>query len=163
VGKHDPKPGDYIPKAGNLPDKIIREQEVEVDKNLDAQSPPELSFQVPDPSKTYMLVALDIDSPFPSLNVLGPILHCIQPGLLSTTGSLALKATDPFVADYIGPAPPPGSSPHRYVFLYEQPVGFEGKKYALPNGGNLSNFHRMRYSLDAWLGPVLAVNYFKSN
>jgi phosphatidylethanolamine-binding protein len=73
------------------------------------------------------------------------------------------------VANYIGPAPPPGSSPHRYVFfLYEQPVGFEGKKYAPPNGGNLSNWNRMRYSLDAWekeaqLGPVVAINYFKSN
>ena len=142
---------------------------MDVDRGSDAQSPPELAFQVPDPSKTYMVVALDIDAPFASFDILGPILHWIQPGLRSTTGSLALRATEPFVANYIGPAPPPGSGPHRYVFfLYEQPVGFEGKKYAPPNGGNLSNLHRMRYGLDAWeketrLGLVLAVNYFKSN
>jgi len=169
VGKHEPKPGAFIPKAGNLPRNITRKQAVKADKNSDAQSPPELTFQVPDASNTYMVVALDIDAPFASFDVLGPILHWIQPGLRSTAGSLALKATEPFVANYIGPAPPPGSGPHRYVFfLYEQPVGFEGKKYAPSNGENLSNWNRMRYSLDAWetevrLGPVMAVNYFKSN
>jgi len=150
VGKHDVKPGAYIPKA-------------------DAQSPPELSFQVPDLSKTYMVVALDIDAPFPSLDILGPILHWIQPGLKGVPGSSSLKITEPFVANYIGPAPPPGSAPHRYVFfLYEQPPKFEGKKYAPPEGKNLGNWNRMWYSLDAWeekieLGPVLAVNFFKSN
>ncbi|KAA8645153.1 uncharacterized protein ATNIH1004_009370 [Aspergillus tanneri] len=84
-------------------------------------------------------------------------------------GSSILELTAPFVANYIGPAPPPGSSPHRYVFfLYEQPDGFNEQKYAPRNGQNLGNMHRMRYDLDAWeeevkLGPVLAMNYFMSN
>ncbi|OGM48223.1 putative protease inhibitor (Tfs1) [Aspergillus bombycis] len=112
----------------------------------DAQSHPTLSFDVPSTSATYMVVSLDIDAPNGQLEV-----------------------TKPFVANYIGPAPPPGSSPHRYVFfLYEQPEEFDGKKYAPPDGQNLGNWHRMRYDLDAWekeigLGPVLAVNYFTSN
>jgi phosphatidylethanolamine-binding protein len=120
-----------------------------------------------------MVVGLDIDAPFPSFGVLGPILHWIQPGLQATTptdvGSFTLKPSAPFVANYIGPAPPPGSSPHRYIFfLYEQPESFDGQKYAPPNGANLGNMQRMRYDLDAWereikLGPVLAANYFKSN
>jgi phosphatidylethanolamine-binding protein (PEBP) family uncharacterized protein len=114
-----------------------------------------------------LVVGLDIDAPFPSFGVLGPILHWIQPGLKDNDGQL--DKTEPFVANYIGPAPPPGSSPHRYVFfLYEQPTGFDGQKYAPPNGQNLGNWHRMRYDLDAWekevhLGSVLAVNYFTSN
>jgi phosphatidylethanolamine-binding protein (PEBP) family uncharacterized protein len=142
------------------------------DKLLDAQSPPELTFNVPSPSGTYMVICLDLDAPFPSFGVLGPILHWLQPGLRpepTDSGLLILKATLPFVANYIGPAPPPGSAPHRYIFfLYEQPAGFDGKKYAPPDGKNLSNWQRMRYDLGAWekeikLGPVLAVNYFLSN
>ncbi|KAK7432973.1 hypothetical protein QQZ08_000444 [Neonectria magnoliae] len=150
VGSHDNvKPGKYIPKA-------------------DAQSAPELSFSGLSPSTTYMIVGLDIDAPFPSFGVLGPILHWIQPGMQPSADN-TLKATAPFVANYIGPSPPPGSSPHRYVFfLYEQPVSFDGKKHAPPNGQDLGNMHRIRYDLDAWekqisLGPVLACNYFKSN
>ncbi|KAI1074557.1 putative protease inhibitor [Whalleya microplaca] len=156
VGKHiNVSPGSYIPRA-------------------DAQSHPELSFTSLSSEGTYILVGLDIDAPFPSFGVLGPILHWIQPDLKATpvdgaSSSFSLSSTAPFVANYIGPAPPPGSSPHRYIFfLYEQPADFDGKKYAPPNGQNLSNMHRMRYDLDAWakeinLGPVLATNYFKSN
>ncbi|KAL4996646.1 phosphatidylethanolamine-binding protein [Aspergillus recurvatus] len=156
VGGHaDVRPGQYIRRA-------------------DAQSPPQLSFRGLSPSKTYMVVGLDIDAPFPSFGVLGPILHWIQPGLQPTPSErdpsvYTLNTTAPFVANYIAPAPPPGSSPHRYIFiLYEQPAAFKGEKYAPPNGQNLGNMHRMRYNLDAWekeigLGSILAANYFNSN
>ena len=121
-------------------------------------------------------MSLDIDAPFPSFGFLGPVLHWIQPGLKAelspdTEGSqvLKLKATEPFVANYIGAAPPPGSSPHRYTFLlYEQPEGFDGSKYAPPDGQPAGIWYRMRYDMDSWakeinLGPVLAFNYFNSN
>ncbi|KAI1382660.1 putative protease inhibitor [Hypoxylon trugodes] len=155
VGKHtNVQPGQYIPKA-------------------DAQSAPEITFTSLPSDKTYLVVGLDLDAPFPSFGVLGPILHWIQPGFQATPAgegeTVSLKSSAPFVANYIGPAPPPGSSPHRYTFfLYEQPEGFDGKKYAPPDGKNLGNAKRIRYDLDAWekeakLGPVLAVNYFNSN
>ncbi|KAJ5743017.1 hypothetical protein N7533_010119 [Penicillium manginii] len=133
-----------------------------------AQSPPNLSFDGADPSKTYLVVSLDIDAPFPSFGALGPILHWIQPGV-KVTDSSSLDTRQPFVANYIGPAPPPGSSPHRYIFfLYEEPEGFDFKKHAPRNGKKLGNMSRMRYDLDSWaeqvgLGPVVAFNYFKSN
>ncbi|KAJ5287221.1 Phosphatidylethanolamine-binding protein PEBP [Penicillium angulare] len=150
VGNHENiEPGLYIPRA-------------------DAQSPPKASFAGLSPDKTYFLVALDIDAPFPSFGVLGPILHWIQPGVkASESGELDFSA--PFVANYIGPAPPPGSGPHRYTFyLYEEPAGFDTKKYAPSNGKTLGNFSRIRYDLDSWakeinLGPLLAYNYFTSN
>jgi phosphatidylethanolamine-binding protein len=120
-----------------------------------------------------MVICLDIDAPFPSFGVLGPILHWIQPGLKPERAadgkSILTSSGTPFVANYIAPAPPPGSSSHRYVFLlYEQPAGFDGKKYAPAGGKNLGNWHRMRYDLGAFekeakLGPVLAANYFCSN
>ena len=71
--------------------------------------------------------------------------------------------------DYAGPAPPPGSSPHRYVFLlYEQPEGFDMVKFASPGGKKVGILPRIRYNLKAFeekanLGPVLACNYFLSN
>lgn len=142
------------------------------DEVLEAQSPPELSFTVPTPSSTYMVIGLDIDAPFPAFGPLGPILHWIQPGLKvtpSADGPSTLTSSEPFVANYIGPAPPPFGGPHRYIFfLYEQPPSFDGKKYAPPDGKKLGNGSRMRYDLDAFekeakLGSVLAVNYFKSN
>ncbi|KAI5457811.1 putative protease inhibitor [Mariannaea sp. PMI_226] len=152
VGSHsDIKPGQFIPRA-------------------DATPEPELSFSGLSPSKTYMVVSLDPDAPFPSFSVLGPALHWIQPGLqVGADNSTSLKATAPFVADYVGPGPPPGSSPHRYIFLlYEEPAGFDGKKFAPANGQKMGIKGRIRYDLDAWakqvsLGPVLACNYFKSN
>jgi phosphatidylethanolamine-binding protein (PEBP) family uncharacterized protein len=115
-----------------------------------------------------MVISLDIDAPFSSFRVLGPILHWIQPGLESSSEEIILKSTAPFVADYIGPAPPPGPAPHRYVFLlYEEPIGFDGGRYAPADGAGMSNWYRMRYDLDAWegeigLGSALGVNYFWS-
>lgn len=73
------------------------------------------------------------------------------------------------MADYIGPAPPPGSGPHRYVFfLYEQPADFDVQKYASPEGRKVGAMKRMFYDLDAFegtakLGPIVAANYFTSN
>ncbi|KAF4637769.1 hypothetical protein G7Y89_g313 [Cudoniella acicularis] len=134
----------------------------------EAQSAPEISYAVPNSSATYMVVALDLDAPFPSFGVLGPILHWIQPGFKAGPNN-TLTSNEPFVANYIGPAPPPGSSPHRYsFFLFEQPEDFNGQKYAPAGGKPLSNWHRMRYDLDDWqktakLGEPLAANYFLSN
>lgn len=134
----------------------------------EAQSAPEIAYAVPNASATYMIVALDLDAPFPSFDVLGPILHWIQPGFKAGPNNI-LTPSEPFVANYIGPAPPPGSAPHRYAFfLFEQPKNFDGKKYAPVDAKPLSNWHRMRYDLDVWqktasLGEPLAANYFLSN
>lgn len=102
--------------------------------------------------------------------MLGPVLHWIQPGFrVGSNDAGSLTSSAPFVCNYIGPAPPPPSSPHRYAFfLYEQPEGFDGAKYAPAGGKEVGVWGRVRYDLDSWakeigLGPVLACNYFKSN
>jgi len=134
----------------------------------EAQKAPEISYAVPNPSATYLVVALDLDAPFPSFSALGPILHWIQPGFKAGLNNV-LTSSDPFIANYIGPAPPPGSAPHRYTFfLFEQPAGFDSKKYAPAGRKPLSNWKRMRYDLDSFqrtakLGEPIAANYFLSN
>ena len=95
----------------------------------------------------------------------------IQPELKpepTADGISKLVTSSPFVANYIGPAPPPPSASHRYVFLlYEQPEDFDAKKYAPTGGKKMGNWNRMRYDLGAFvkeikLGPVVACNYFNS-
>lgn len=136
---------------------------------VDAQDAPTLAFTVPDASKSYLVIGLDLDAPFPSFAVLGPILHWVQSGFTASPGSNTLTTTAPFISDYIGPAPPPRSSPHRYsFFLYEEPVGLDPKAHAPLNGAKMGVKGRMFTSLDNWektlkLGPVLAMNYFNSN
>jgi phosphatidylethanolamine-binding protein (PEBP) family uncharacterized protein len=128
-----------------------------------------MTFTLPNPSTKHIVIALDIDAPFQSLPILGPILHWIQGGYTSSTGDNKLSTSEAFVANYIGPAPPPGSGPHRYCFfVYEQPAGFDAKKYAPANGAKLGNGARMWASLDDkvkefGLGELVAFNYFTSN
>lgn len=141
-------------------------------ETTDAGSPPQITLPNASAS-SYVVIALDLDAPFPSFAKLGPILHWVQPGfrsVSSTDAAAPLEMSGPFIADYIGPGPPPGSSPHRYVFfLYEQPEGFDGVgKFAPKDGQTLGLGGRIRTSLDEWekklgLGEVVAVNYFNSN
>lgn len=134
------------------------------------------------PSKSYVVVHLDLDAPFPGFPKLGPILHWAQAGLkvlpssssggdnlLSSTGATTDGDEDPVVilASYMGPAPPPLSAPHRYVFfLYEAaPAAEVVRKWAKP----LPTARRLWASLDAWEaklgleGTMVAVNYYTSN
>ncbi|KAK4493620.1 hypothetical protein PRZ48_015287 [Zasmidium cellare] len=142
--------GQYIPKA-------------------EAQTAPQISLSTATPSQTYLLISLDLDAPFQSFRALGPILHWIQPGFVLDTTTSTLVSKEPFIANYIGPAPPPGSGPHRYSFyLFQQPEGFDGKKFAPADGKEMGNWGRMRFDLDAWiakagLGDPIAANYFTSN
>ncbi|KAG8407769.1 hypothetical protein J3459_018363 [Metarhizium acridum] len=117
-----------------------------------------------------MAVCLDLDAPHPSFPFLSPILHWIQPGLQASDedGEGVLKASEPSISDYAPPGPPPGSPPHRYCFLYEQPASCDGSNYAPGDGAKMGLWPRMPYSLDAWekelgLGPIVATNFFTSN
>ncbi|TVY58846.1 hypothetical protein LCER1_G001656 [Lachnellula cervina] len=154
VGKHKiTTPGQYIPKP-------------------DAQATPELSFNVS--TGTYIVIGLDLDAPFASLNFLSPILHWIQSGLTPTPegkGTSTLSAGNtPFVVDWAAVGAPGGPcAPHRYVFLlYEQPDDFDVQKHT-PNGGApVGLLKRTKFDLGAFekevkLGPVIAFNYFTSN
>jgi phosphatidylethanolamine-binding protein (PEBP) family uncharacterized protein len=139
----------------------------------DAQEAPELSFNAP--TGTYLVINLDLDAPFPSFPFMAPINHWIQSGLVPQPASgdgaaPKLVAHDtPWIFDWAPPGPPPGSAPHRYLFLlYAQPEGFDVKEHAAADGKKVGMWGRPRYDLAAFekkvgLGPVLAANYFNSN
>ncbi|KAJ4385487.1 hypothetical protein N0V93_009915 [Gnomoniopsis smithogilvyi] len=150
-GKHSvAEPGQFVSKA-------------------ETQASPQLTHSSTSPTKTYLAISLDPDAPFAVFPVLGPVLHWIQPGLKSSTSGGSLEATEPFIANWVAASPPPGSAPHRYIFiLYEQPEGLETKKFAPKEGQEMGMGPRVRTSLDGWvtklgLGEPVAVNYCTSN
>lgn len=125
------------------------------------------------------MLNVDLDAPFISWSVLGPILHWLQAGLTVSSATedglaplVAPAANEPHIVNYAPPGPPPGAAPHRYVFLlYEQPVGFEAARCA-PNGvaigGQTGIGPRIRFDVDAWiakagLGEPVAGSWFTSN
>jgi len=133
----------------------------------------------------YLVAGLDLDPPFPSFPVMGPILHSMQADLTLATNELDAENGDEFiplhpvtedgegacrpVASYMGPAPPGLSSPHRYMFMmWEQPDGITGEKIRDELGfgeDGVGLMTRMRWDQDAFerklgLGRVLAGNYF---
>jgi len=134
----------------------------------------------------YLVAGLDLDPPFPSFPVMGPILHSMQADLTLATDELDPESADEFiplqpaaeedgvgtgrpVAAYMGPAPPGLSSPHRYMFMmWEQPAGVTGERIKDELGfgeDGVGLMTRMRWDQEAFerklgLGRVVAGNYF---
>lgn len=116
------------------------------------------------------MIAIDIDAPFQSWRGLGPILHWVQPGFKADPSTGKLTSSEPFITNYIGPAPPPPSGPHRYCFfLYKQPETLDVSKYAPKDGKKVGNVARMWFDLEKYekeMGlteGIVAGNYFVSN
>ncbi|KAI0875520.1 PEBP-like protein [Hypoxylon argillaceum] len=129
----------------------------------------------PAPETKYIVVSIDLDAPFPSFAVLGPILHGVHsdlvPGAADADGFAPLEgASAEWLVPYIGPGPPKPSSPHRYVFMaFEQPAALDGAKIKtlLGLGAEVKLTSRMWWNEESFeqklgLGEVLAGNYFLS-
>ncbi|KAK1753134.1 phosphatidylethanolamine-binding protein [Echria macrotheca] len=176
------------PDAHPLPLLRIHFPEVTVttpgtDVSIPAAAPtPTLSLSSsaikPGTNKKYIAFSIDLDAPFPSWPILGPILHGIQTDLVVVAdgaeggGFVPLEAkTKEWRVVYRGPGPPRPSAPHRYVFLlFEQPEGVNGEKVdeVLGMGAGAGLWARIRWDQGAaerklGLGEVVAVNYFVSH
>jgi phosphatidylethanolamine-binding protein (PEBP) family uncharacterized protein len=131
---------------------------------LSAQVAPKISYPNGVPGKKYFVITLDLDAPFVSFPILGPILHWMRYDLTVGEGG-ALEGDE--ACAWAAPRPPPGSGPHRYVFaLFEQPESL--KKDMIAHEGGYSIGMRMRYDYAALekkigLGEVLAGTWFTSN
>ncbi|KAK4194346.1 phosphatidylethanolamine-binding protein, partial [Triangularia verruculosa] len=121
----------------------------------------------------FLITTLDIDPPFPSFPVLGPVLHGMQADLALSTSYMGddnVEAEKQFiplehdarlnlgeddegeVARYMGPAPPGWSEPHRYVCLmWQQPEGVTGDRIREEMGwgrntdGKIGAWERVRF------------------
>ncbi|KAF2258364.1 PEBP-like protein, partial [Lojkania enalia] len=142
----------------------------------DASKPaPSLSIpsKIVNPSAKYIAIALDPDAPFPSMPLLGPVLHWIQTDLTTDDdadddGWIKLTSSAKAVVYWGPPGPPPISAPHRYVFLvWEQPKDLTNEQartsLGLPEEVGLRS--RVRWNQEdcekiLGLGQVLGGNYF---
>ncbi|KIW98571.1 uncharacterized protein Z519_00232 [Cladophialophora bantiana CBS 173.52] len=168
-GSRKAKPGDKIPKGGelawNLAPFVVSFAD-QVDSLLEAQGLPTLGWNAPSEEK-FLVVSLDLDAPFPSFAPLSPALHWLQAGLAVQGASGDLTSPDPAIASWAGPGPPPISGPHRYIFLlYEQPADFDTRMFTKTRGFGIRD--RMRWDLSrfekqAKLRPAVAATYFFSN
>ncbi|KAL3465532.1 phosphatidylethanolamine-binding protein [Aspergillus heterothallicus] len=128
---------------------------------------------------TYTLIAIDIDAPYFSWNVLSPIVHWIHTGLTIPPRAeeepelagreVELKSADPALVPWLPAGPPPGTAPHRYVFaLYKQAPGASAPEKEKLKGVPTSRLGRMRFDVDGMvgqlgLGEVVAGSYFVCN
>ncbi|KAI0101559.1 PEBP-like protein [Nemania sp. FL0031] len=124
------------------------------------------------PDTKYIAVSIDLDAPFPSFSVLGPILHGLHidlvPGTVDGDGFAPLEGPTEWLVPYIGPGPPKPSAPHRYVFMvFEQPPALDTAKIRslLGLAPEVKLTSRMWWNEESFekklgLGEVLAGNYY---
>jgi len=104
VGTTTVTPGLYIPKAGThryfaAPKLSCFDGTFFWRLFVEAQNAPTLSFKGTD---SYIVVGLDLDAPFQSFTILGPILHWIQSGLKPEGADSVLSSAGiPFIAKYV--------------------------------------------------------------
>lgn len=126
------------------------------------------------PEGKFVVAALDLDAPFPSLPFMSPLLHALD--VDHTLGEAADAEWAPLVAPaghepiapWIPSTPPPGSGPHRYVFLvWEQPAGLTAAQVRseLVLAENVGMWARLRFDEEGFekklgLGKILAANFF---
>ena len=150
-------------------------------RSSDTHVTPQIFFPAATVDGVYIVVCIDLDAPFTGFAFLAPILHWLQTGLRAspspgtTTGGespnveLTAAGTAPLV-HYAGAGPPPGSGPHRYLFLlYRQPEDFDAKKVApAAEGQQVGRLARMRYDFaglvrNGKFGQPVAGQWFVSN
>jgi phosphatidylethanolamine-binding protein (PEBP) family uncharacterized protein len=78
-----------------------------------------------DANATYTMVMTDPDAPSRQDPKWGQFRHWVLPGLkLPASVNAQAQKTKLAATPYMGPAPPPGSGLHRYIFLlFQEPTG----------------------------------------
>ncbi|RSL51159.1 hypothetical protein CEP54_011571 [Fusarium duplospermum] len=133
----------------------------------DAAMSPTLSFASNNASHVVVLVDLDAPNGTDN-NAYAPFLHWakfIPSGITTLPGGPPLNTSD--FAPYFGPAPPPGTGPHRYVALL---FGSQNSTFHVPpsfkefNGTEVTD--RVRFGIDTFANEgrldLVAANWFTS-
>ncbi|GAA5887746.1 hypothetical protein JCM6882_001517, partial [Rhodosporidiobolus microsporus] len=86
------------------------------------QEQPSISFEAAEGKERFTLALLDPDAPSRGDPKWAPFRHWLVTGLNPGTPTRLEGGEE--LTPYMGPAPPPGTGPHRYAFLlYRQPAG----------------------------------------
>ncbi|KAK7470423.1 hypothetical protein VKT23_001849 [Stygiomarasmius scandens] len=114
------------------------------------------------PGITYVLSIVDPDAPTPQNTSISQFRHFLGGGFTvdNTTGLLTNNTAA--LSDFMPPAPPTGSDPHRYVVLaYLQPDNFDSVASQFVNAStDRQNFNITTFAQATNLGEPLAANFF---
>ena len=103
-------------------------------------------------SGVYIAIAIDVDAPYVSTQILSPIVHWIQPGLYLNDNTNILKPDDACIVNWLASVPPPFSGPHRYVvILYQQPADFAVGTWESEFAKPVSIPSRCRWNVDQFV------------
>ncbi|KAI8984196.1 phosphatidylethanolamine-binding protein [Mycotypha africana] len=123
-------------------------------KPSDSQEAPEVTFVAPDENAKYTLLMIDPDAPSKEDPKWAPYRHWV---LTNVPGNGDIKQASA-LDSYLGPAPPPNTGDHRYIFLlYKQPE--TAANYALTKEANKWDFQAFTQQNNL---ELIGVNYFIS-
>ncbi|ORY95615.1 phosphatidylethanolamine-binding protein [Syncephalastrum racemosum] len=94
-------------------DEVAMGNTLEIGKT---QEVPRVMFIPTDDNTQYTLLLVDPDAPSKSDPKFGPYRHWVVGNIPGSTGLVETNTANE-LTPYMGPAPPPGSGPHRYIFL----------------------------------------------
>ncbi|KAF9926727.1 hypothetical protein FBU30_003759 [Linnemannia zychae] len=128
----------------------------------ETQHPPQVSFQADSPNDKYTLVMTDPDAPSRKEPSMREYRHWVVANISGTSDfQPANVAQSTVVTPYMGPAPPKGSGPHRYILLlYKQTPSTNISALTTP----LSASHRQGFKAKQFASQVhlelVGANYF---
>ncbi|KAK5821772.1 phosphatidylethanolamine-binding protein [Linnemannia elongata] len=127
----------------------------------DTQQAPQVSFQAESPSDQYTLIMTDPDAPSRKDPKMREYRHWVVANISGTSDfQPANVAQGSVVTSYMGPAPPAGSGPHRYIFLlYKQTPSTNVSALTTPLGSHRQGFKAKHFSSQAHL-ELVGANYF---
>ncbi|KAI8388586.1 phosphatidylethanolamine-binding protein [Radiomyces spectabilis] len=167
---HALKEGDIIPQvlddvftpATMLEIKYPNNKEVLLGNTLtveETSEAPVVNFAPPDADAEYTLLLVDPDAPSKQDPKMAPWRHWVIvniPGSQTTN----VQASASQHSEYFGPAPPPGTGPHRYIFLLYKQANKNNSFQAMSAEPQArGKFDFKQFAKDNNL-ELIAVNYF---
>ncbi|KAF9142281.1 hypothetical protein BGX30_002989 [Mortierella sp. GBA39] len=127
----------------------------------ETQQAPQVSFQAESPSDQYTLIMTDPDAPSRKDPTMREYRHWVVANISGTSDfQPANVAQGAVVSPYMGPAPPAGSGPHRYIFLlYKQTPSTNISALTTPLAPQRQGFKAKQFSSHAHL-ELVGANYF---
>ncbi|KAI1302296.1 hypothetical protein EDD11_005631 [Mortierella claussenii] len=127
----------------------------------ETQHVPQVSFQAENPDDKYTLIMTDPDAPSRKDPKMREYRHWIVSNISGSTDfQPASLSQGTEVTEYMGPAPPQGSGPHRYIFLlYKQTSSSDVQALSQPLTSERQGFKVKQFTTQAGL-ELVGANYF---
>jgi len=115
----------------------------------------------------FVLAMFDLDAPTPQNRTLSQIRHFLGADFTlnqTSGGGLVFTNSSPALSEYVQPGPPPGSDPHRYVFLlFTQPTTFTpaGARTLVNSTRPITNFNISDFAAKVGLGNPIGGSFMK--